>query len=292
MKRPDHPDIRKAVAALAIVTLVAACGDRSPSAAPLSSLGPFPVISPAQASSVSSPLPSSGRVLAIDALPSVSLDPAAQTAICDPQAYQLDTDAGEATIACPDGLVLGLRALSTISSSPIERLYLQRPSCDTTPCTEGELSTATVTGWTATDANSVGLDSRKPTVEVMTPASPAVWPSGSSTTPARDRPVIEGAPAEIASRTAYPYCGEAELGDPEAVTECFRDAVLGGRPAELIERYVGTEEGLITRLYRFDGRGALVMYQRSDGRWFRQAGSMILGFTPGAFDFDPLPTTE
>jgi hypothetical protein len=224
-------------------------------------------------------------------LPAVSPNPATQTAVCDLEAGQLDSEAGQATIHCPDGIALGLRALSTISSSPIERLYLQRLTCHAKPCTEDELSTATVTGWTATEARSVLLDSRKPTVQ-LTPTSTAVWPSGSSATPAIDRPVIEGAPAEVAGRSASPYCGEVELGEPVAVTGCFRDAVLAGRPAELIDRYVGTEEGIITRIYRFDGRGAIRSYLHTPKGWLRQVGAMILGPTPGAFDFDPWPGTE
>ena len=82
------------------------------------------------------------------------------------------------------------------------------------------------------------------------------------------------------------------MGEPEVVTGCFRDAVLAGRPAELIDRYVGTEEGIITRLYQFDGRGAISSYLHTPAGWLRQAGAMILGSTPGAFDFDPWPGTE
>ena len=291
MNGSPHPSLRIGAVALAIAALVAACGDPGPSAPPSSSIGLFPHISFARPSAVVSTSPSASRVIEVDTLPRVFPDPATQTAVCDPQASQLDTDYGEATIACYDGIVLGLRALSTLSSSPIERLYLQRPTCAAKPCTEDELSTATVTGWTATDAFSVGLDSREKTVEVL-PAPAAAWPEGTSATPGVDRPVIESAPPEIAARPAYPYCGEAELGQPEAITGCFRDAVLAGRPAELVDRYVGTEEGPITRLYRFDGRGAIASYLHDGRRWSRQAGSLILGFTPGAFDFDPWPATE
>ena len=176
---------------------------------------------------------------------------------------------------------------------PIERLYFQRPGCQTTPCTEDELSTATVTGWTAAGAFIVALDSRLMTVTMPRRDPGANWPfAGPSLVPAVDHPSLEGAPAEIAMRTAYPFCGMAELGFPESVVGCFRDAVLEGRPAELIERLVATEGGGVIRLYRFDGRGALLMHQRSDGHWFSQAGSMMLGFTPGAFDFDPWPAPE
>lgn len=101
------------------------------------------------------------------------------------------------------------------------------------------------------------------------------------------RPVIEGAPREVATRTPYPFCGSAELGDPSSALGCSRDAVLAGRPAELIDHVYGTEGGAITWLYRFDGQGALVRYSYDAGRWLRQAGTMILGITPTTRDFDP-----
>jgi hypothetical protein len=284
MRRPKRSN-RRFVTLLIVVLLVVACADARPSV-PSPSIGPTPP--PAVATSPAEASPSVGQVLEIDALPPASLDPATQTAVCDKELYWLDEAAGEATITCVDGLVLGLRALKTIASAPIERLYFQRPPCKATPCTDDQLGTATVTGWTSTDAFSVALDSRRTWIDVPTPDAGAIWPAaGSSSAPAIERPVLKGAPAEVAGRTPYPYCGEADLGQPETVTGCFRDAVLSGRPAEFIDNLVATEGGEIIRLYRFDGRGALWIYQGSDEGWFRQPGSMTLGYTPGAFDFEP-----
>lgn len=289
MRQPERPNIG-IVAAVIATLVIAACGDDRPSdSSPSLRSTPRPTV----AASPNGESPSAVEALEIDTLPSASLDPATETAVCDNELRWLDEKAGDVTISCFDGLVLGLQALKTTLSAPIERLYFQRPPCKTAPCTEDQLSTATVTGWTGPDAFSVALDSRLETVGMPTPDPDAIWPlAGSSPIPAVDRPVLKGAPAEIALRTAYPYCGRAEIGQPESVMGCFRDAVLAGRRAELLERVFGTEGGEITRLYRFDGRGALLIYQYSDGGWFRQAGSMILGFTPGAFDFEPWWGTE
>ena len=73
---------------------------------------------------------------------------------------------------------------------------------------------------------------------------------------------------------------------------CFRDAVLAGRVAELVENVSGTEGGAITWLFRFNGRGAISRYAGSGGHWSRQSGSMILGITPLIWDFDPWSGTE
>ena len=276
------------VAVLVATLMLASCG---PSPSPIAS----PVTSPTAPSVVdppslepASPTPTAVPMLEIDALPSASLDPATQTAVCDPEARQAIIDAGEATINCDDSLVLGLRALTTVVRAPIERLYFRRPVCQATPCTDDELSTAIVTGWTAEDAFSVALDSRLTVVGMPMSDTSVVWPvAGTSLAPAVERPVVKGAPGEVARRTPYPFCGRAEVGKPPSVLECFRDAVLAGRPAEALERVYETEGGEITWLYRFNGRGMILRYSDESGQWLRQAGLIYLGTTPATWDFDP-----
>jgi len=232
--------------------------------------------------------------LAIDDLPPLAgLDPASLTAACDPEPAQATPLAGEATIFCGDGLLLGLRALSTVGTTSFGHLYLQRPVCAATPCTTDELSVATVTGWSSDGGFSVRLDSRLSSTGVPVPDASTVWPAvGASAVPAPARPEIPGAPSEIAGRVAYPYCGEAELGDPTTTLGCFRDSVLGGWKAELVQKVFGTEGGELTWVYRFDGQGAITRYAGSGGTWQRQSGTLILGTTPLAWDFDPWPDTD
>jgi hypothetical protein len=221
-------------------------------------------------------------------MPPASLDPSAQTGVCDPEPGQANDDPGEVTIFCADSLVLSLRAIKTVTRQPILRLYFHRPACLAIPCTQDELSTATVTAWTASAAFSVELDSRLQTVGIPFEDAAATWPAaGSSVAPLLHRIRISGAPAEVARRTPYPYCGTAQLSDPPTVAKCFRDAVLAGRPAEMVEHLFATEGGAILWLSRYSGHGAIVRYERYAGQWIRQSGAMYLGIDDGTFDFEP-----
>ena len=105
------------------------------------------------------------------------------------------------------------------------------------------------------------MDSRLQTVSQPSVASDATWPAaGNETIPTVKRPSIKDAPREVARREPYPYCGRAETGEPPSVTGCFRDAVLAGRPAEIIDRGYGTEGGEVLQIMRYDGDGPLIRY--------------------------------
>jgi hypothetical protein len=253
--------------------------------------------------STSAPSPSIAATpiatLAIDDLPEATLDPAIVTAVCDPEAAQANIEAGDATIFCGDALPIGLRAISTIATGPVSRLYFHRPTCVAIPCTEDELATATIWGWTAEGALRIELDSRMTTVTAPVRDPTASWPAaGTAPAPPVDRPDIPGAPAEIRDRVPYPFCGSASFGQPPAAMACMRSAVLAGRPAELIDTATGTEGGSFTILYRFDGRGAIsramdpVDANGRAGPWLRQWGTLILGITPSTWDFDPWSGTD
>jgi len=241
--------------------------------------------------------PTLGQSLVIGDLPRVDLADIDATAVCDPEPSQINLDAGESTVACSDGLELALAAIRTVTQDRATRLYLHRPQCATVPCSEDELSTATVVVWMGTRAFTVQLDSRLATVPLPSVPNDDAWPpAGNGPAPDVARPSIDGAPPEIAGREPYPFCGRAEFGDPPEVLGCFRDAVLAGRPAELIDQLYGTEGGELLWIYRYGGHGRLIRYQHDqtvadDGRtvdaWGRSEGAMILGITQLAWDFDP-----
>ncbi len=267
---------------------IGACGP-GPTGTPSSPTGAPTATAPATAPLASTLLGS----LAIDVLPQASFDPETLTTACDPEAAQTTLLAGDATVSCSDGLLLGLRALNTLSSAPFSRLYFRRPVCKGTPCTADELGIATVTGSSAKGIFTVRIDSRLQRIDVLAPDAARAWPpAGLSHPPAVARPDVGAAPAEITGRVPYPFCGKAELGDPPTTLGCFRDAVVTGRPAELLQTVFGTEGGTLTWLFRFDGRGAVTRYAGSDGKWQRQSGTLILGITPLAWDFDPWPDTD
>ena len=289
---------------VALVFVVSACGSTP---APTATASPSSEASrtPTAVAATPSPVAATTRPVAsltIDDLPRVELADVDATAVCDPVPSQTNIEAGESGIYCSDGLGLALRAVRTVTRDPVTRLYLHRPECAVVPCSDDELSTATVAIWTATDAFSIGLDSRLESVALAAAAQDADWPApGNGHAPQTSRPSLDGAPDDLAGRDPYPFCGRAEIGDPPEVVGCFRDAVLAGRKAEMIERVYGTEGGEMLWIYRYDGSGRLVRYSHDqtisgDGgsadSWGRSEGAMILGITPLTWDFDPWFSTR
>jgi hypothetical protein len=300
MRPVPAASLRTLAAVVVGAVLLASCGTAnvSPSVSPPASpLAPSPTPAPATSSPSTSPSPSTADLLSIATLPAVALDPSTLTALCDPTPSQTNIDAGESMIACPDVLALALRAFKTVVTAPVTRLYLLRPACPTVPCTADELDIGVVFGWTSQGAMSVALDSRLTTVTAPVPEPVAAWPDpGAPTVPPIQRPVIPGAPMEVATRTPYPFCGrdDTAVALKPAVARCFIDAVIVGRPAEFIEQVYDTEGGAILQLYRFSGQGAPVRYEGENGVWSRQAGGLILPPPPPAsvgVDFEPWPET-
>jgi hypothetical protein len=290
--------------AVALMFVVSACGS---TATPPTSASPSTDGSPTPTATVATPTPvvatpSAIPSLAIADLPRVELADVDATAVCDPDPSQANFDAGESTIFCSDGLALALGAVRTVTERAVTRIYLRRPPCAAIPCTENELSTAQVTIWTPTEAITVRLDSRLETLPLPSVTKDAAWPpAGNGPAPEVSRPPLKDAPDELGNRDSYPFCGQAEIGDPPEVLGCFRDAVLAGRKAEMIERVFGTEGGEMLWIYRYDGSGRLVRYSHDqtvggDGRsadsWARSDGAMILGITPLTWDFDPWSATQ
>jgi hypothetical protein len=240
---------------------------------------------PSETASAAPTATAAGRI-DIGELPRVELDPALLTAVCDPEPVQIDPDAGETTILCGDAVVLGLRAASSATPGPITRIYVQRPRCAASPCSEDELSTATVIAWGAADIVAVRLDSRLDTLAPPDRLALDPWPpSGTQPAPEVKREVLDSVPDEVAARAPYPYCGSATYEAPPDVFACFSDSVLLGRPAEAIQITYGTEGGQVLDIVRFSGSGALTRYRQAEGRWIEQHGSLILGAPRGSATF-------
>jgi hypothetical protein len=221
-----------------------------------------------------------------DPLPRVDLTKETPTAVCDPEPSQANADAGESTIACGEALTLAARTVRSVSTASIERLWVRRPVCTSFPCTEDQLNTASVVVQTTAEALVVDIDGRLTSVSTPRPAPPPLWPAaGSSAVPAAAKPWITGAPAEVKKRNALPYCGRTEVSSPRAIMDCFRDAVLSGRPAEVVDLSYGTEGGEYLQVYRFSGTGPIVGYSHFD-RWIKQVGSLHLNPDDLGWSFD------
>jgi hypothetical protein len=243
------------------------------------------------------PTPSPVPLLDVDSLPRVELADIDATGVCDPDPGLREPGAGESLIGCSDGLTRAISVVRTATSDPVTRLYLVRPRCAPTGCSRRELSTAKVYVWTASNAYRVNIDWRRDTSLPPAVAINPAWPNANAApAPAVRRPAIKSAPAEVARRTPYPFCGRAVINDPPSVATCFRNAVLAGRPVEMIETVYGTEGGAILRIDRYDGNGRIIQYQHDqsvngDGtaadQWLRNEGAMILLPNSFAWDFTP-----
>ncbi len=162
-------------------------------------------------------------------------------------------------------------------------------------CADATTSSADVSAWESGDGRAwhVTLTAVPDALaaSVALPGAAAAWPesglpAGGSTTPATSRPAIEGAPGEIARRTALPGCGTSDRKSNTAAYRCLIDAVLAGLPAELIVNTSGTEGDRITILYRYMGTGAVIEYQGGEGSWYRSPGALIVDPGGRTFSFE------
>ena len=284
--------------AAAGVVLLGGCAAsaRQPTASPTAAIAE-PSSTPTTAAATPTQTSTPSQRLAIGGLRRAELAEIDATAVCDPVPSQANIDAGESTVVCTDAIALAVAVIRTVTRDPVVRVYLRRPPCVAIPCSADQLDTAEVIAWTSTQTLSIQLDSRLDTVPLPSVANDAVWPApGGEPEPAVRREAIKGAPHVVADREPYPYCGRAETHNPASVLGCFRDAVLAGRRAEMIDRLYGTEGGELLVIYRYDGHGRLIAYEHDqtvggDGQvsnaWRRAEGAMNLGITPLGWDFEP-----
>jgi hypothetical protein len=198
------------------------------------------------------------------------------TVVCDP--YR---DGRDETV-CEDVIRYAIPMIALVTDDPLQRVYLRRGCAPT--CLRGERDVETIVAATEGAVWTMVLDNDSITEPVLDVS--ATWPEASGTSaPEVHRRNFAGAPTEIRDRDAFPFCGP-EGGDWVAVTGCFLDAVLEGRPAEMIERTHPIDFGsgalLVTR---FDGDGAVQQYLRADSAWFRVDGGVVMR-EPGGCAFE------
>jgi hypothetical protein len=206
------------------------------------------------------------------------------TVICDP--YQDNSHES----VCEDVIRWVIPAVAFATDDPVQRAYLRR-GCAYPNCPRGVGHRETLVAVTPGIVWSMVIDNDTITEPLPDPSASWPTPSGLSA-PDVQRRDFAAAPGDIRDRTPLPFCGRVEE-DWVAVTQCFVDAVLEGRPAEMIELThpidFGSPALLVTR---FDGDGAVRQYLRREDRWFRLDGSIVLR-EPGGAMFeqwgDPVP---
>lgn len=273
------------IAAVLTAILFVAC-TTTPTAAPTlralqssaATTGPVPSGTPRP---TREPPPTEHRLSAIE-LPHHTI--ADVTVICDPYQYNSHES------YCEDVIRWVIPAVAFATDDPVQRAYLHR-GCAYPDCPRGIGYRETLVAVTPGTVWSMVIDDGTITEPIPDPLAP--WPTSSElSAPEVQRRDFAGAPGEIRNRAPLPFCGRVEE-DWVAVTQCFVDAVLAGRPAEMIELThpidFGSPALLVTR---FDGDGAARQYLRREARWFRLDGSIVLR-EPGGCMFeqwgDPVP---
>jgi hypothetical protein len=283
----------KVVASLAVLLVtVGACGSIEPSLRTEStaiatsapdgdSQSPSPVIAP----TTSPPAPLSLNDLDVG---NTELALTAATAICEPEPAQGNPDSGRSTIGCTDGLTWALAAVRTLSDDDVTRMFLDRPGCAALRCSEAELNEADVYVWLGDQSYTVSLDMTGQAATVAAAAADAPWPTSSgSAVPPVTRAIVKAAPKVLAERDEMPFCGRTLRGDPPSAQGCFRDAVVEGRPAEMIDVTYTAHGERVVRLFRYTGSRPVEVY-RCDGRvWRHSFGAMSLGVSPSTWDYIP-----
>lgn len=274
---------KRAFAVVAASLLVTACtASPPPTPAPVRTAAP-----------VATPPPTPPPPLAIDALPKVAVDPAVTTALCDPSRGDPNAHGLADQPDCLASLELAMGAIRAATADPVERLWYRHPPCAATACQPDELATATVIGWIGGTAYAVTIDTRLSTVGYPTADPGAAWPAaGDSPVPEVERVALPGATKQLRKRSALPFCGDTTNGASAEIRACFGDAVLAGRPAELIDRTVSPEGAPVTILLRFVGKGSPVEYVGVGKTWSRVPAALYLRESPGDWDLVPLPTPE
>ncbi len=279
------------IVSVLLTLLVAACGAEDPTTVPIRTATPPPTRMDAPSPTVG-PSPSVDTGIDMFTLRRAKFDPDRLTVVCGRDRTSLDHEPPRPSIVCGTSrgtaLAAGLAAMESVAVKPITLLYMQGNTCPSSGCTDEAFQVATVVGWSRNgDAYRTVIDLRSATVSTPVREDSIKWPSfGASKAPAVQRPTIKAAPADVLDRSPYPFCGVARLEEPRSVARCFRDAVLDGRPAEMILHTTGAEGFPMLELYRFSGNGAVVRYRHAEGHWSRTAGTLILEGPPSVWTVD------
>ena len=312
-----EPAVRGSQLAIAVALALAAsaCGapslTSSPAATP-SPLAPTASVAPPQASPTASDLPSesvpSATAINLVDLVGIEVDLSTAAVLCEQDPDENDEDGGR-SMDCSGAVRDGVAAIGQVRPGRVVRVYLDRPAC--TECSPDESNLATAYAWLDDGVTiAAALDGRTDVALVSSAGDASgIWPEpgssesppvaggGGAVSPAGGRPLVLRPTTAISSREPYPYCGSTDTAvpDPDDTVEeaCFLDAVIAGRPAELIATVYGIEGGTFTWLYRHDATGPVQRYEHGPDvkpGWPGSDGLLILHRADTGWDFSPLPS--
>jgi hypothetical protein len=252
---------------------------------------PSPTVPP---ETPSTPAPSAEPV------PSPTETAPAETAIYDPVRITQICEAwggarSERTIRCSRAIKVVLDSFGA-EAAQVRRIYLRfTPPCivgGNCPSPSDDHAWASIRSPLTADllveltiGGDGALVAAPPRIDPAPPPSPTFDPP-----PIARPPIDVPLPTEVRDRRPLPLCGveSASSGGPFATDarRCFVAGILAGEPVEFITHGVGTEGEKTLTLYRFDGDGAVMRFDREARAWTWAACGIALLRTEVVFATD------
>lgn len=261
--------VRTAFVGLAVLSLLSCRPIDSPT--PNASQTPSPVRSPG-GSAVATSTPSPGPVV----------DPTNVTRLCEVARFDTPSD-----LACSEAVAAALGAMGLMETEVVRAEVRWQLICrPDTPCPTPEPNAVEVVVLLRT-GDAVSATVRRDS-DGRLHAGPPVPVHGSAlaTPPPFDPPAAgrydlgEGLPNELATRSPAPLCGEEDAGMAgpfdSAARKCFLDSVLNRSAAEFLSHRADIEGAGFTELWRFGGKGPLVVYTETRGVWQKLLCALLL----------------
>lgn len=202
------------------------------------------------------------------------------TRLCESDEFSVPSD-----LACSDAIAV---ALNSVADQPgaVARVEIRwQVICEAGPCATPAPETAQAI-IRYVDGRAVGVVIRRLDAGGISAERPVTLRSVDLETPppfaapSKGLAPVTSPPAEVAARTPAPLCGIESAGlagpfDARART-CFLAAVLNSSPSEFLSIRADIEGRPFTELWRFGGRGPVVVYSAGPGGWSKLTCSLLL----------------
>ena len=232
--------------------------------------------------------PSLGAVEASDLIetPPVDLPTSNFTILCESWGKEAPPD----EVSCQLAVRLAMTALGIERAGRTQRFEVRYgDGCVATVACErsAEVRTvAAISGGFETLLVRVARDASGEIAASSPVAGPMLPPAAFTPPPASAPSLGPGAPRELRGRLALPFCGAEVMSQPDdldtAVRRCFLAGVRGWTAVEMTTTEP-TEDGVQTRVYRYEGRGGIVDFVRTATGWGATSGAISPIDTPAVF---------
>jgi len=274
------------LAALAVASaIVASCGSAlPPSQTPNATASVPPVSESPRSSPTSVPTAPASPSFAAPSDSASPVPPASAESLT--RLCANDTFPEPSELDCTDAVATALIAARAQTPEPIARAEMTWTiSCPSEPCSTPGPNAAQVLLRFVTGGGVSVVIRRDESGALSAGGIGQLAPGELSTPPPFKAPPVGLAqlanpPSEVSNRSPAPLCGteEAGLAGPftGSVRRCFLGAILNESPAEFLSARQDAEGKPFTELWRFAGRGPIVVYTDAGGAWNRQRCAIVV----------------